>query len=94
MRFWCRGLADCTEASVFGVVKDVGLSTEGEVDWVATKNSIDVDAVIECVVYAVWDGPCAVHALLRLGFMVFVEFGLCFMAVCDVNGFVFVCEFR
>ena len=32
--------------------------------------------------------------LLRLGFTVLVEFGLCNLVLCDVNGSVYVCEFR
>ena len=41
----CRfGVEDCTEASVFGVVGDVGLSTEGEADWIAVDESLDIKA--------------------------------------------------
>ena len=32
--------------------------------------------------------------LLRLGFIVLVEFGFCNLVACDVNGSVSVCEFR
>ena len=41
----CRfGVWDSAEASVFGVVRDVGLRVEGEVDWVAVDNFLDVEA--------------------------------------------------
>ena len=36
----------------------------------------------------------AIEVLLRLGFIVLVEFGFCNLVVCDVNGSVSVCEFR
>ena len=43
----CRfGVRDSSEASVLGFVGDVGLGVEGEVDWVAVDNSLDVQAVI------------------------------------------------
>ena len=43
----CRfGVRDSSEASVLGVVGDVGLGAEGEVDWVAVDNSLDVEAFI------------------------------------------------
>ena len=66
----------------------------GEVDWVAVNNSLDVEAIVECVVYDVWDGPRVVQVLMRLGFVVFVGFCFCNLVVCDVNGSVSACEFR
>jgi len=54
---------------------------------------MDVEAVIECVAYDVWDGPCAVQVLMWLGFVVFMEFCFCNLIMCDVNGSVSVCEF-
>ena len=43
----CRfGVGDSTEASVFGVVGDVGLRAEGEADWVAVETSLHVEAII------------------------------------------------
>ncbi len=43
----CRfGVGDSSEASVLGVVGDVGLRAEVEVDWVAVYNSLDVEAIV------------------------------------------------
>jgi hypothetical protein len=44
------GVGDRTEASVFGVVGDVGLGTEWYVNGVTVDNSLAVEAVIVCVV--------------------------------------------
>ena len=87
------GVRDSSEASAPWVVGDVGLGAEGEVDWVAVDNSLDLEAFVQCVVYDFWDGPCAVEALLWLWLVVFVEFGFCNFVVCDVNDSVSVCEF-
>ena len=82
------------EARLFGVVRDVGFCTEGEVDWVIVDASLDIEAVVECVVYGVWDGPWAVEIMLRLELVVVVESGFCNLIVCNVYSGVYVCEFR
>ena len=55
--------------------------------------SPDLEAFVQCVVYDVWDGPCAVEVLLWLWLVVFVEFGFYSLVVCYVNDSVYVCEF-
>ena len=43
----CRfGVGYSSEASVLGVVGDVGLEAEGEVDWFKVNNSLDVETII------------------------------------------------
>ena len=39
-----------------------------------------------------WDGECAIVILLRLEFVVLVEFSFCNLIVCNVDGGVFVCD--
>ena len=45
---FCVGYS--SEASILGFVRDVRLRAEGEVDWVTLDNSLDIEAVIQCVV--------------------------------------------
>ena len=44
MPLFCVG--DSSEAIVLGVVGDVGFGADGDVDWVAVDNSLDVEAGI------------------------------------------------
>ncbi len=46
----------------------------GGVDRVAVDNSLDVEALVQCVVEGIRNGPCSIDILLRLGFVWFVEF--------------------
>ena len=40
------GVGNSAETIVFGVVGDLGPRAEGEVDWVAVDNSLDVEAAM------------------------------------------------
>ncbi len=53
---------------------------------VAVNDSLDVEALVQCVVKGIRDGPCAIDIFLRLGFVGFVEFCFRGWAMCDVDG--------
>jgi hypothetical protein len=49
-------------------------------------HSLDVEALVQCVVEGFRDGPRSIDFFMRLGFVGFVEFCFRGWVMCDIDG--------